>query len=145
VSQHFAIPRPGVRLTAQQLVLAKFAAGLARAATRLPPRRLAAVMRLLSRGVPAADYDQVRRSWDTVVRASLICARNDGCLPRSIATALVCRAAGYWPTWCVGVRVHPPFGAHAWVEADGRVVGEDLAAKYFRRLVVVPPCIGPVQ
>jgi hypothetical protein len=32
---------------------------------------------------------------------------------------LLCRLRGQWPTWCVGAWRIPPFGAHAWVEADG--------------------------
>jgi hypothetical protein len=32
----------------------------------------------------------------------------------------------------------PPFGAHAWVEAEGRPVGEDYPPDYFRTFFTVP-------
>ncbi len=47
-------------------------------------------------------------------------------LPRRVIAWLTV-AAG-----CVGARRVPPFGAHAWVEADGRQVGEDYPPDYFR-------------
>ncbi len=70
---------------------------------------------------------------------SLACRGPQGCLPRSLATALLCRMSGQWPVWCVGVRVLPPFGAHAWVEAEGELVHENVPADYFRRLISVDP------
>ena len=57
---------------------------------------------------------------------------------KSLATVLLCRWRGAWPTWCVGVRRLPPFGAHAWVEAEGVAVGEDYPPDYFRTLFTVP-------
>ena len=52
------------------------------------------------------------------------------CLTRSVAVAFYCRMAGKWPTWR-GVR-YPPLESHAWIEADGRTVGEPgrLTATY---------------
>ncbi|GAA1118406.1 lasso peptide biosynthesis B2 protein [Nocardiopsis composta] len=41
-----------------------------------------------------------------------------------IAAALLCRAGGTWPDWCTGVALQPS-RAHAWVEAEGRPIGED--------------------
>jgi hypothetical protein len=70
-----------------------------------------------------------------VVSVSTLCA-GQGCLPRSIAAALLCRARGSWPGWCVGVRT-APFAAHAWIEADGDPVGEPLGTESFRRVIVV--------
>ncbi len=37
-----------------------------------------------------------------------------------------------------GARRLPPFAAHAWVEADGIMVGEDYPADYFRLLFKEP-------
>ena len=51
-------------------------------------------------------------------------------MPRSIATALLCRMSGTWPTWRVGVRTVAPFSAHAWVEAEGKPVDEVEPAGY---------------
>lgn len=72
-----------------------------------------------------------------MVAVSLLCA-GDGCLPRSLATALLCRLRGTWPTWCAGART-APFAAHAWVEVAGEPVGEPHPAGYYRALVTVPP------
>ncbi|MFI9215008.1 lasso peptide biosynthesis B2 protein [Streptomyces werraensis] len=65
--------------------------------------------------------------------------RPKGCLPRSLGAALLCRLRGTWPTWCAGVRVVPPFTAHAWIEAEGSLVGEGVPDGYFARLVTVEP------
>lgn len=91
---------------------------------RLPPRRIRSVMRRAARGAQQADYETVERYYRAVAAASPRCAGWQGCLPRSIAVALLCRAGGSWPDWHVGVRRTPPFAAHAWLEADGRVVAE---------------------
>ncbi|MFD0889369.1 lasso peptide biosynthesis B2 protein [Streptosporangium algeriense] len=51
---------------------------------------------------------------------------------------------GHWPTWCTGVRTSP-FAAHAWVQTDGRPVGEpsDITG-YHVILSVPPPSPGPM-
>ena len=73
----------------------------------------------LRRGARPATYEQAKAARDTVVAVSLTCAAREGCLPRSLATVLLCRLHGSWPAWCVGARRLPPFAAHAWVEAEG--------------------------
>jgi hypothetical protein len=45
---------------------------------------------------------------------------------------------GVWPTWTTGVRT-PPFTAHAWVEAEGRRVGEPAETDNYRTMLAVPP------
>ena len=72
---------------------------------------------------PPATFEQAKAARDTVVAVSLHCAAREGCVARSLATVLLCRLSGRWATWCVGARRMPPFGAHAWVEAEGRPVG----------------------
>ena len=89
-------------------------------------------------GSSPATYEQAKAARDTVVAVSLACAAREGCLPRSLATVLLCRLHGSWPAWCVGARRLPPFAAHAWVEADGLMVDEDYPADYFRPLLRVP-------
>jgi len=51
-----------------------------------------------------------------------------GCLPRSFLRCWLAARAGREATLVVGVRrrAGTPFGAHAWVEIDGLVRGEDL-------------------
>ncbi|SFQ48835.1 Transglutaminase-like superfamily protein [Amycolatopsis arida] len=133
-----ALDRPDA-VPLRRRMAAKAAVGVARLLAPLPPRRLRAVLGVVRRGARPADVATAKSARDAVLAASLTCLGPRGCLPRSIAVALLCRAGGTWPTWCVGVRVLPPFGAHAWVEADGRLVDEGVPVDYFRRLVTVPP------
>ncbi|MBB1252706.1 lasso peptide biosynthesis B2 protein [Streptomyces alkaliterrae] len=111
--------------------------GVARVLAKLPPSRLSALMTRARGNAPAASAAQALRAREEVTSTSLHCA-GEGCLPRSIATALLCRVRGRWPTWCVGARLEP-FLAHAWVEAEGRPVGEPFQDGYFGVLMRVPP------
>ncbi|MCP2170076.1 lasso peptide biosynthesis B2 protein [Goodfellowiella coeruleoviolacea] len=97
--------------------------GVARLLARLPARRLRRAMELARRGARPATVREAVRARDTVVASSVRCS-GQWCLQRSIATALLCRLRGSWPTWRTGVRTRP-FEAHAWVEVDGIPVGED--------------------
>jgi len=114
------------------------AVGLARLLATQPPGRIRAVLRTLRRGARPATYDKAKAARDDVVAVSLLCAAREGCLPRSLATVLLCRASGTWPTWCLGARRVPPFGAHAWVEAQGTPVDEPYPPDYFRTFFTVP-------
>ncbi|WP_221761248.1 lasso peptide biosynthesis B2 protein [Kibdelosporangium aridum] len=72
-----------------------------------------------------ATYEQAKAARDDVVAVSMICGAREGCVPRSLATVLLCRLYhDTTPTWCVGCRRVPPFGAHAWVQADDIAVDE---------------------
>ncbi len=119
-------------------ILTRLAVGIARLLATQSPRRIRTVLSWLRRGAQPATFDQAKATRDTVVAVSLACAGREGCLPRSLATILLCRLNGQWPTWCVGARRLPPFGAHAWVEAEGVPVGEDFPADYFRTFFTVP-------
>jgi hypothetical protein len=119
-------------------VLAYALIAAARLLATRPPRQTKAVLGLLRRGARPAGYAEAKAARDTVVAVSLVCAAPEGCLPRSLATVLLCRLRGTWPAWCVGVRRLPPFGAHAWVEADGVMVDEGYPPDYFRPLFRVP-------
>lgn len=119
-------------------VAARLAVVVALFLARRPPKRIAAVLGFLSRDARPATYREASYARALVTNTSLACAGLKGCLPRSIATALLCRAHGSWPTWCVGVRVLPPFGAHAWVVAEGREVDEPSPPGYHRPLLQVP-------
>ena len=118
--------------------LARAAIGAAHLMSRWSPRRIRTVLDWLRKGAEPATIEEARAAHATVVAVSLTCAAREGCLPRSLATVMLCRFRGQWPTWCVGSRRHPPFGAHAWVEADGVMVGEDYPPDYFRTLFAVP-------
>ena len=119
-------------------LVARVVVGTARLLATQSPRRIRAMLGLLRRGATPATVEQAKAARDTVVAVSLACAAREGCVPRSLATVLLCRLGGTWPTWCVGARRVPPFAAHAWVEADGVMVGEDYPPDYFRTLLAVP-------
>ncbi|WKX73960.1 lasso peptide biosynthesis B2 protein [Streptomyces sp. XD-27] len=130
--------RVRVRLSPWRRLLTLLAVAAAKRLARKPPARIRAVLARLRKGARPATYAEARAAREAVVAVSLRCAASEGCLPRSLATVLLCRAGGTWPAWSVGVRARPPFGAHAWVEAEGRMVEEDTDAAYFRTLFSVP-------
>jgi len=113
--------------------------GVARLLATQTPNRLRRLLGVLARHARQAGYRDALAAREEVAAVSLACSGPQGCLPRSIATALLCRLAGTWPVWCVGVRAVPPFGAHAWVEADGVPVNEPHPEAYYHRLFAVPP------
>ena len=119
-------------------MVAHLAVGAARVLATQPPRRIRKLLGWLRRGSEPATFEQAKAARDTVVAVSLTCAGREGCLPRSLATILLCRVRGRWPTWCVGARRLPPFGAHAWVEVDELPVDEDYPPDYFRKFFTVP-------
>jgi len=129
--QETSLPR---RLAARGAVAA------ARPLSALPPRRIRAVLELLRTGARPATTAQAQAARDAVVAVSTRCA-GQYCIQRSLATALLCRMSGTWPTWRAGIRT-APFRAHAWVEADGQPVGEPRPAGYYtpphRRTVAAP-------
>ncbi|RJO78080.1 lasso peptide biosynthesis B2 protein [Nocardia panacis] len=108
---------------------------LAQLLAHRPPERIRATLSSLRRGARPATYAQAQQARNQVLAASIHCA-GEGCLQRSVATALLCRLRGHWPTWCVGVRTQP-FGAHAWVEAEGRAVDEPHPDDYYRPIITV--------
>lgn len=125
-------------VTLRRRLLARVAVGAARVLATQPPRRIRRVLGLLGRGAQPAAFWRAKAARDTVVSVSLACAGREGCLVRSLATVLMCRVHGDCPTWCVGVRRLPPFGAHAWIEVDELPVDEPYPPEYFRKFFTVP-------
>jgi hypothetical protein len=68
----------------------------------------------------------VRRLYEGVDRAGVYYVRQVHCLTRSIATIAVLRLAGFSSELVIGVQ-RMPFGAHAWVEADGQILNDHPA------------------
>lgn len=125
------------RLPACHRALALLAVGVARLLATLRPRRLRRVLELARRGARPATRQQAEAARRAVVAVSLRCAGR-GCLQRSIAAALYCRAHGTWPTWCTGVRTNP-FAAHAWIQVDGQPIDEPHPAGHYWILLAIPP------
>lgn len=128
------------QLPMRQRILPLLAVAVARPLAAVKPARLRQFLEFARRGANPARPEQALRAREQVVAVSLRCAGN-GCLQRSIATALLCRAHGSWPTWCTGVRTHP-FAAHAWVEAQGGPVGEPHPKGHYKPLLRIPPVTG---
>ncbi|GCD92711.1 lasso peptide biosynthesis B2 protein [Embleya hyalina] len=126
-------------LTRTDRVLTRLAVFVAGRLEHRSPDRIRGVLLVLRRGARPATYEEAARARSMVVRTSWTCSGPDGCLPRSLATAILCRMHGSWPTWCAGPRVMPPFGAHAWVRAEGRDVDEQVPEGYLRVLIRVDP------
>ncbi|KNB52224.1 lasso peptide biosynthesis B2 protein [Streptomyces caatingaensis] len=132
MSTHEALPYDPRAVPLGRRLAARLAVGGARLLTLLPPHRIRAVLARLRGTVPPATPAEAGSARETVLAVSLAAGGQKGCLARSLATVLLCRWDGRWATWCVGVRTRPPFAAHAWVEADGVLVGEDAPAGYFQ-------------
>ncbi|WNI32570.1 lasso peptide biosynthesis B2 protein [Streptomyces sp. ITFR-6] len=130
-----AVAEHSARLPLRRQLAPRCAAGAARLLVRLPPARLHRLLGVISRGSRPAGYAEVARARRSVVSVSTRCA-GLGCLQRSVATVLMCRARGRWSDWCTGFRTQP-FGAHAWVEADGRPVDEPGELSVFRTVLSV--------
>ncbi|EPH46121.1 hypothetical protein STRAU_0857 [Streptomyces aurantiacus JA 4570] len=131
----------GSRPTLGSWIAVRTAVAAARLLARQPPRRIRAVLGRVRRGARPATYEEALRARHEVTTVSTLCAGRY-CLPRSLATALLCRMRGSWPTWCSGVRTSP-FGAHAWVEAEDRPVGEPDDTPTYRAMIKVPAREGP--
>ncbi|MCX5554962.1 lasso peptide biosynthesis B2 protein [Streptomyces sp. NBC_00038] len=129
------VAEQAARLPLRRQLAPRCAAGVARLLVRLPPARLQRMLRLISRGTRPAAHAEVARARRSVVSVSTRCA-GLGCLQRSVATVLLCRARGRWADWCTGFRTQP-FGAHAWVEVDGRPVDEPGELSAFRTVLAV--------
>ncbi|GAA3463429.1 lasso peptide biosynthesis B2 protein [Saccharothrix longispora] len=104
---------------------------------RQSPAHIQSVLTVLRRGARPATHAQAGKAKNDVLATSVQC-NGDGCMQCSLATALLCRLRGRWPTWCTGVRTQP-FGAHAWVQVDGRSVAEPHPDDYYRPMHIVPP------
>ncbi len=125
------------RLPWHRRLLPLAAVGAAHLIGRLPPRRIRHLLTRCARVARPATYVPAAAARQAVVAISVRCA-GQGCLPRSIATALLCRVHGTWPTWHTGVRTQP-FTAHAWVEAEGQPVDEHHTTSQLRPLITIPP------
>lgn len=117
----------------------RIAIAAARALTLLKPHLLKAALTRLSRGAAPATPEQAHAARRSVLAGSLPLNGLRSCLPRSVSIALLCRIQGTWPTWTVGVRGAPPFGAHAWIEVGEELIGEIGEYEGYRRLISVPP------
>lgn len=115
----------------------RLAVGAARLLATRSPQRIRRVLTVLARGARPATLAEATAARRAVVAVSPLCEGPYGCLPRSIAAALLCRLGGNWPTWRTGPRAHPPFSAHAWIEAGGSAVDEPFPDGFHIPIITV--------
>ncbi|RSS76862.1 lasso peptide biosynthesis B2 protein [Streptomyces sp. WAC06614] len=132
-----ALPADRTRFPLRRRLAARTAVGAAHLLTRLAPHRLERVLTRVARGAVPSTAAQATEARELVLAASLRMNGQRSCLPRSVAVALTCRLGGHWPTWCVGTLMSPPFSPHAWVEADGGLIGEKGDHAHWARLISV--------
>ena len=128
----YVIPEAPVQTSMKSKVQVAVAVSAAKVLHKKSPERIRTLLRGVSRGARSATYDEARAARDEILTLSPLSRGGTACLIRSLATVLLCRSRGVWPTWCVGVITAPPFAAHAWVESEGQIVDEPLDAKDFR-------------
>ncbi|GAA4623017.1 hypothetical protein GCM10023196_017520 [Actinoallomurus vinaceus] len=131
---------PSVRVPYRRRVAARLSVAAARILIRASPGRLRRILTAAGRGARPATEQETLTARQAVISVSVQCA-GQGCLQRSVATALLCRLTGCWPTWCTGVRMEP-FRAHAWVEVSGRPIGERDEIRFYSKVMTVPPSDG---
>jgi len=125
------------RSSFRERCVARIAVSTAMAMSRLSPSMIKKILVMIVRTGKRPSTGYVKHYRQLVASVSAFCA-GEGCLPRSIAIALVARMHGYGVTWCTGVKDRP-FIAHAWVEVDGKPIGEVSDLSNFNRLMVVEP------
>lgn len=128
--------RPTVRLprtAGAQPAAADRAAGLlgltaALGLLRCAPIRcsVALAASLARRDRPAATAEQADHLTQAVRRAGRLWPGRVACLEESLAVYLAARIRGRRVVWVIGARTAPA-AAHAWTEAGGEVIGQDLA------------------
>lgn len=88
----------------------RFALAGARAVTRLPGR--------------PATAAEAQEAFAAVRRAARVWPGRAACLEESLAAHFAAALTGRRVRWVIGARF-TPHGAHAWIEADGSVIGQD--------------------
>jgi hypothetical protein len=85
--------------------------------------RLAAAPRLRSTRRRGADADAMAATVDAVTRRLPVQSK---CLPRSLTLWTMLQRAGFDAVLRIGMRTDGSDEAHAWVEYNGRPVGEEV-------------------
>ncbi|MEU0812315.1 lasso peptide biosynthesis B2 protein [Streptomyces sp. NPDC005970] len=133
------LPATKVKLSPSSYLATSIAVAAARVLARQKPKHIRAALENLRTGARPATISEAQHARDSVLTFSPRCSGEQACLQRSIASVLLCRMRGVTPTWCVGVLTTPPFTAHAWIESEGRSIGEELDSTCYQRLIKVGP------
>lgn len=133
----YVLPQAGIRVGLPKRALIRAAVHAADYLQKRDPASLRQLLERIASEARPATFEETERVKDEVLSASPECRGSDACLTRSITIALLCRLRGRWPSWCVGVLMTPPFTAHAWVEAEARVVEDVLRVGDYRTFYTV--------
>lgn len=133
------LPATRVALPLSSRVATWVAVSAARLLAQQKPKNIKAALAKIQSGARPATAPEARHARDSVLTVSPRCSGPQACLPRSIASVLLCRLRGVSPVWCVGVLAAPPFTAHAWIEAEGQLIDEELDGTCYRRLIEIGP------
>lgn len=133
----YVLPNEPVRLGLPRRALIGLVVRVASIMQRQQPARLRRLLTRIAAGAMPASYAQTYAIKEQVLTASPECRGSEACLTRSITIALLCRLRGSWPEWCVGVLMSPPFTAHAWVQAESRIVEDVLLTGDYRTFYTV--------
>ncbi|MCE0445053.1 lasso peptide biosynthesis B2 protein [Streptomyces tricolor] len=108
------------------------------AAGQVKLARLRAVLEFARRGAAPATVDQRLSAREAVVSVKPALCRTGAVCKRSIATALLCRVRGTWPTWCTGVRTipSPPTPGS---RPRGSSSARAIPRAHFKTLMSIPP------
>lgn len=87
------------------------------------PRLLATIAWLQQRTPRAANAQQAAEFVAAVAAAGRSARGRVACLERSLAVTLLGVVRRRRVEWCIGARLLP-YATHAWIEVDGRPVGE---------------------
>jgi len=104
-------------------LLTRMALFLSAPLNRVSPQTIEQVLTHLTKRLPAATEEQVLDIRAATCAVSRRCRSQDGCIRRSLAVATATCLIRRSVSWCTGYA-QDPFRAHAWVELNGKPVGE---------------------
>lgn len=123
---------------AERYAQVHIAMAMASLLSRVRPSAIQQILSILRLGARPSRPDEAESAFHDVHQVAPHLRGPTRCLARSLTVVIVCRFRGHWPTWCVGVRIQPPFVPHAWVEVDRRCIGEVGGAVSYRTMLTVP-------
>ena len=123
------------KLSFKNKITAFFCANVSFFLIRLPPKKLSKIIEKLSKRTQSATPAEVEQ-WSTYINSINVRCAGNGCLQRSVAVMLWGIIARRTPDWISGFQVSP-FIAHAWVEIDGKPIGEEIDLSKFQKIIFV--------
>lgn len=130
-------PEDLIKITILERLRALFSVGVGSLVVRMSPRKICYFLEWAGRNSDPVSAMQAQRARYAVCAVSVRCS-GMGCLLRSVSAFIYCRCQGISPDWCSGFRTSP-FAAHAWIEADGRPIGEPGSLSSFVTVLSVRP------